>query len=105
MNENLETLSDVSRLLQKGYATEFHISKLVKNETLFSSLNPGDFVIDEAFFFEEYPQAGHEILIVAVSTRKHQVKGILINGLGSKSHDGLSLWSSLKQTFKNMFIS
>jgi hypothetical protein len=106
MNEDFETVSDVvGRLIEKGYATEFHIPKPVKNETFFLNLNPKDFVIDEAFFFAEDSEAGHDILIMAVSSRKHQVKGILINGFTSEASDGMSLWASLKQTFKNLLTS
>jgi hypothetical protein len=84
MIDDIETVSDVvGRLIEKGYSTEFHISKDVPGETLFSQLNPKDFVIEETYFFSQDSEAGQDVLILAVSSRKHKVKGILINGFAS----------------------
>lgn len=104
MNDKFETVSDVvGRLIKSGYATEFHISKEVERDPLCSTLNRKDFVIDEAFFFAKDLGAGQDILIMAVSSRKYKVKGILINGFASNTTEKLTVWSSVKKMVRDLF--
>lgn len=82
-----ETLSEAVNDLQKrGYTTDFLISEekdcfLCKQGTL--ELSPDEFCIDEVYRFEGMTDPGDESILYAVSSDKHNLKGLIINSYGA----------------------
>lgn len=93
MNDNqqaqysYDTLSEaVNDLIIRGYTTDFLIQEekeclLCKDNSL--ELSPEDFVIDEIYRFESMSDPADESIVFAVSSIKHNVKGLVINSFGA----------------------
>ncbi len=84
MNENYGTLSEtVNSLVQAGYTLDFNIHQecLIchHNNTV---LSPDEFQIDMVYRFEGATNPDDESIVYAISSAKHGVKGILVNGYG-----------------------
>lgn len=82
-----ETVSEaISQLAKKGYTTDFEVLKnaecLVCKQTE-KQLSPDEFVIDEIHRFEGQTDPGDEMIVYAISSQKHGVKGIVMNGYGT----------------------
>lgn len=45
--------------------------------------NPSEFVIDEVYRFDGGSDQSDEMIIYAISSTKHQLKGILVNAFGT----------------------
>jgi hypothetical protein len=82
-----ETLSEaVNDLVKRGYTADFLLQE--ENERLFCKensleLSPEDFIIDEVHRFEGMTDPADESIIFAVSSAKHNVKGLVINSFGA----------------------
>lgn len=82
-----DTLSEaVNDLIIRGYTTDFLIQEekeclLCKDNSL--ELSPEDFVIDEIYRFESMSDPADESIVFAVSSIKHNVKGLVINSFGA----------------------
>lgn len=82
-----DTLSEaVDDLIKRGYTTDFllHEEKeclLCKHTSL--ELSPEDFTIDEVYRFEGMSDPADESIVFAVSSLKHNVKGLVINSFGA----------------------
>lgn len=90
--KNYDTVSEaVNDLVKRGYTTDFNIhpegDSLVcsKNE---KSLAPEEFEIDEIHRFEGMTDPGDEMIVFAISSKKHNVKGIVVNAYGIYSDSG-----------------
>lgn len=46
---------------------------------------PGDFMVDKHYRFEGDSDPGDEAIVYAISSLKHNIKGVLINGYGLSS--------------------
>lgn len=84
MNENYGTLSEtVNSLVASGYTLDFNIHQecLIchHNNTV---LSPDEFQIDMVYRFEGATNPDDESIVYAISSAKHGVKGILVNGYG-----------------------
>lgn len=85
----MTTLSEVTNILRdRGYTAEFNI----QNDHLECTedkkkLFPGDFVVDKHYRFEGSSDPGDEAIVFAISSSKHNLKGVLIDGYGISSHD------------------
>jgi hypothetical protein len=82
-----DTVSEtINQLAQKGYTTDFEILKehdcLVCKQSA-QQLSPDEFVIDETHRFEGETDPGDEMIVYAISSKKHGVKGIVINAYGT----------------------
>lgn len=82
-----DTVSEaLNELAKRGYTTDFEMLKeqecLVCKLTA-QQLSPEEFVIDETHRFEGETDPGDEMIVYAVSSEKHGVKGIVINGYGT----------------------
>ena len=89
--ETYETLSEaVNDLQRKGYTYNFNVqgNVLMCNENNIQ-LRPSDFIIDSIFRFEGDTDPGDENILYAISSPKHNVKGLLVNAYGMYS-DSLS---------------
>lgn len=82
-----DTLSEaVNDLVIRGYTTDFLIQEereclLCKDNSL--ELSPEDFMIDEVYRFEGISDPGDESIVFAISSRNHNVKGLVINSFGA----------------------
>ena len=92
MNENYGTLSEtVNSLVQAGYTLDFNIHQecLIchHNNTV---LSPDEFQIDMVYRFEGATNPDDESIVYAISSAKHGVKGILVNGYGLSADEASS---------------
>lgn len=82
-----ETLSEASNdLLKRGYTSDFYIEPekdclTCKKTSL--QLSPEEFVIDEIHRFEGMSDPADEIILYAISSRSHDIKGMVINSFGA----------------------
>jgi hypothetical protein len=83
-----DTLSEaVNDLVKRGYTTDFLLQEekeclLCSNSSL--ELSPEDFTIDEVYRFEGMTDPADESIVFAVSSIKHDVKGVVINSFGAR---------------------
>lgn len=83
---SFETVTEaVNDLQERGYTTNFSLwpetECMVCRETSLS-LSPGEFEIDELYRFEGMTDPGDEMIVMAISSKEHQVKGIVVNAFG-----------------------
>lgn len=82
-----ETLSAaVNDLIKRGYTADFLV--MMENDCLICnehslSLSPEEFTIDELYRFEGMSDPSDESIVYAISSEKHNVKGIVINSYGA----------------------
>lgn len=88
MKKNIyyETVSEaINDLAKRGYTSDFEILKekecLVCNQTS-AQLSPDEFEIDETYRFEGETDPGDEMIVYAISSKVHNVKGIIVNAYG-----------------------
>lgn len=89
-----ETVSEaINDLAKRGYTTDFKIhaeeEKIICQKT-FIQLSPDDFEIDETYRFEGETDPGDEMIVFAISSKKNNMKGILVNGYGTYADSGTS---------------
>jgi len=84
------TMNTVSQVLAKlkkdGYSLDFNL----KDNCLICNGNslevfPEDFVVDKHYRFEGTTDPADEAIVYAISSEKHHIKGVLINGYGPSS--------------------
>ena len=86
--ERITVSEAVNDLIKRGYTTDFSI--LVEKECLICNktsiqLPPDEFEIDEIYRFEGMTDPGDEMIVFAVSSLKHNMKGIVVNAYGMYS--------------------
>ena len=85
---SMTTLSEVTNILiGRGYTIDFNL----KNNCLecsgnFLKIFPGEFIVDKHYRFEGPSDPGDEAIVYAISSEKHKLKGILVNGYGVSSN-------------------
>lgn len=85
-NHNYDTVTEaVNHLAKRGYTTDFEI--MTEQECLVchqssTHLSPEEFQIDEIYRFEGDTDPGDEMIVYAISSEKHQIKGVVINAYG-----------------------
>jgi len=89
-----ETVSEaVNDLIKRGYTSDLNIHAekacIVCNETSLQ-LSPDDFEIDETYRFEGSTDPGDEMIVFAISSSQHNIKGIVVNAYGMYSDDATS---------------
>jgi hypothetical protein len=83
-----DTLSEaVDDLVKRGYTADFLIETekeclICKDNSL--ELPPDEFVIDEVYRFEGMSDPADESIVFAISSPKHKMKGLVINGFGAE---------------------
>ncbi|MCB0409849.1 MAG: phosphoribosylpyrophosphate synthetase [Flavobacteriales bacterium] len=85
--KNYDTVSEaINDLAKRGYTTDFKILEqeecIVCHQTA-KQLSPDDFVIDETYRFEGDTDPGDEMIVYAISSKKYNMKGIIVNGYGT----------------------
>ena len=87
-----DTVSEaINGLARRGYATDLQI--LAAEECLMCNksslrLSPDEFEIDETYRFEGDTDPGDEMIVFAISSAIHGVKGVVVNGYGVYSNTG-----------------
>lgn len=79
--ETYSTLSEaINDLTRKGYTYNFNIKQdcieCVEHQL---QLHPEDFEIDHVYRFQEMSDVDNESILYAISSRKNNVKGLLVN--------------------------
>lgn len=75
----------VNGLVKRGYTANFSI--LTEKECLIChspalELSPDDFEIDEIYRFEGMTDPGDESIVYGISSKKHRIKGVVVNAYG-----------------------
>ncbi len=80
----MTSLSQVmNSLKKKGYTEDFNLKPDgLDYDKGKLHLAPDDFVIDQVYRFEGESDPGDEAILYAISSEKHLLKGILVNGYG-----------------------
>lgn len=87
-----ESLSQsMNALRAEGYTEEFSFgkNKIIDRRTGLQ-IAPGDLIIDHVCRFEGNTDPADEAVLYAISSPKHGVKGLLVNGYGISSDGALS---------------
>ena len=90
-----DTLSEaMNSLKSRGYTHEFSVSPdddcTICSGSTTKNLMPNSFVIDEVFRFEGPSDPGDEMILFAISSPKHSLKGTFMSAFGSYSDDNTS---------------
>ena len=85
--KNYETLSEaVNDLMLRGYTANFNLKEnFIEWAGNNVSLQPDEFEIDEVHRFEGDTDPGDENILFAISSAKHNIKGLLVNAFGTYS--------------------
>lgn len=81
------TLSEaVNDLIKRGYTADFLIQEekdclICNNNSL--ELSQDDFIIDEVYRFDGMTDPADESIVFAISSDKHNLKGLVINSYGA----------------------
>ena len=87
--QSYDTVTEAVNDLQKrGFITNF--SLLAEKECLVCHhtslrLSPEEFEIEEIYRFEGMTDPGDEMIVMAISSKIHNVKGLVVNGFGTYS--------------------
>lgn len=90
-----ETVTEaINDLYKRGYTTDFEL--LADKDCLYCNktslqLSPDEFEIDETFRFEGNTDPGDAMIIFAISSKKHDVKGIVVDAYGPYSDSASSM--------------
>ncbi len=85
--DTMTTVSEVLNNLKKeGYTEDFNLDNncLICNGN-WLQIRPDEFVVDKHYRFEGISDPGDEAVVYAISSVKHNIKGILVNGYGISS--------------------
>lgn len=94
-----ETMNEaVSDLMKRGYSYDFNIeNNVILCKQIDKRLSPEEFEIDEIYRFEGETDPGDENIVYAISSKNHNLKGILVNAYGTYSDaDSYKVISRLK---------
>ena len=85
-NYSYDTVSEaINELAKRGYTSDFKV--LSEEECIVCSmtkkpLSPEEFVIDEVYRFEGNSDPEDEMIVYAISSTIHHIKGIVVNAYG-----------------------
>ncbi len=85
----LTTLTEIlNKLKAEGYTVDFNLQDnclVCQGNSL--QIDPEDFVVDRHFRFEGNSDPDDQAIVYAISSEKHGLKGVLVNGYGIYSDD------------------
>jgi hypothetical protein len=87
--ESYETLTEaITALKTQGYTEDFNLKEnclecIAGRQQLF----PQEFVIDKSFRFDVNEDPSDQSVLYAISSEKHSLRGLLVNGYGIYSDD------------------
>ena len=87
--ESYETLSEAMAALKKqGYTEDLNLkSNCLECIAGKEKLLPDEFVIDKSFRFDVNEDPSDQAVLYAISSPKHNLKGLLVNGVGVYSDE------------------
>lgn len=89
MKRDFDTLSEAINTLKKeGYTEDFNLlqeSIVCRNRSF--EVFAEDFEVDEFYRFEGMSDPGDNSILYAISSKKHDLKGVLVNAYGIYSED------------------
>lgn len=92
LDESFGTLSEtINGLIKNGYTHDFNLdneSTAGHRENII--LSPADFQIDKVYRFEGSSDPDNQSILYAISSIKHDIKGILVNGYGISDDEATS---------------
>jgi hypothetical protein len=82
--ENYETLTEALAALKKqGYTEDFNLKQdCIECREGALKFFHNEFHIDKIFRFEDNTDPAEESILYAISSNKHDIKGVLVNGYG-----------------------
>lgn len=85
----MNTVSQViNKLKVEGYEVDFNLKKnCLECGGNYLKIYPGEFKVDQIYRFEGTSDPGDEAIVYAISSDKHQIKGVLVNGYGIYSDE------------------
>ena len=85
--KNYDTMSEaLNDLKKRGYDHDFNLGEeFVESKQNKARLKADEFEIDEVHRFEGNTDPGDENIVYAISSIKHELKGVLINAYGMYS--------------------
>ncbi len=85
----LTTLTEIlNKLKDEGYTTDFNLeSNCIVCHGNSLAIHPDDFAIDRYFRFEGSSDPDDQAIVYAISSTKHNLKGVLVNGYGIYTDD------------------
>lgn len=92
--KNYDTVTEaVADLKKRGYTIDFSI--LAEKECLIchltaTVLSPDDFEIDDFYRFEGNSDPGDQMIVYAISSKKNNLKGLVVNGYGMYANNASS---------------
>lgn len=92
LSENYGTLSEtINELVKLGYDQDFNIQdECIVCHKKNITLPADDFQIDKFYRFEGTSDPDYQSILYAISSKKHDVKGVLVNGYGISSDEATS---------------
>jgi ribosomal protein S8 len=81
---SMTTMTEVlNNLYKEGYTTDFNLNDncIVCRHNMLE-MHPDDFTVDRHYRFEGATDPGDESIVYAISSEKHGIKGVLVNGYG-----------------------
>ena len=76
----------IQNLQQEGYTEDFNLkTNCLECRKNALQVSPEEFVVDRHFRFEGLSDPADAAIIYAISSIKHNIKGILVNGYGTSS--------------------
>lgn len=89
--KSYDTVTDAMQdLTKRGYTAQFSSGENKKCLICNSSkieLSPDTFEIDEIYRFEGMTDPGDEMILMAISSKKFNIKGMVLNAFGVDSDD------------------
>ena len=87
--ENYDTLSEaITALKEQGYTADLNLQKnCLECIAGHQKLLPHEFNIDKSFRFDVDENPADQAMLYAISSEKHHLKGLLVNGYGLYSDD------------------
>ena len=81
---NTVTLSEIlNELKSRGYTEDFNLMEdCIDCQSHNLKITPEDFHIDKYYRFEGQSDPGDAAVLYAISSDKHNIKGVLVNGYG-----------------------
>jgi hypothetical protein len=80
----MTTVSEITnKLKSEGYTVDFNLKEnCLECPGNYLQIFPGEFAVDKIYRFEGISDPADQAIVYAISSRKHNVKGVLVNGYG-----------------------
>ena len=104
LKESFGTLSEtINALIQLGYIHDFNIQEeCIVCHQVNAKLAPEDFQIDKVYRFEGESNPDDQAILYVISSRRHHLKGTLVNGYGISSDKATSKIIELLETHSGL---